>query len=318
MKIKHNVKKFIAATILGIVALSAQARVIEMVLPYAPGGEADKIGQIILPVLRNELAKNNVSVVIAFKPGGGTTIGTNMVAKTEPGKIQMLLNSNSIVQAPIVNNLSDLYNVGKDFRIVGYIGHVPMVMVVNTETNIKTFAEFKAQCQQGKLTYGTGGNGTSSHITSAIISSRAGCDAPSAHHKGLGPMLASLAGNHVNYGTGYPAAVKPLIDSNRLRPILVFDRQRLSAYPDVPTIRDVGIDVQFENWFIIAVNSSATSEDIVMVQKAVTQTLSNPTLIDQLKDSGFKNINARVPSNFLVTEQNDFIKLIKNIKLDVN
>ena len=315
---KHNVKKFIAATILGIVALSAQARVIEMVLPYAPGGEADKIGQIILPILRNELAKNNASVVIVFKPGGGTTIGTNMVAKTEPGKIQMLLNSNSIVQAPIVNNLSDLYNVGKDFRIVGYIGHQPMVMVVNTETNIKTFAEWKAQCQQGKLTYGTGGNGTTSHITSAIISNHAGCDAPSAHHKGFGPMLASLAGNHVNYGTGYQAVFKPLIDSNRLRPILVFDRQRLSAYPDVPTIRDVGIDVHLKNWFIIAVNSSATAEDIAMVQKAVTQTLSNPTLIDQLKDSGFKNINARVPSNFLVTEQNDFIKLIKNMKLDVN
>ena len=302
---------------LGLAALTAQARVIELVLPYAPGGTADKLGQTILPVLRNELAKSNDSAVITFKPGGGTTIGAGIVAKTDPGKIQMLLISNSIVQAPIINQLPNVYNINEDFRVVGYLGHLPMMLVVNTETNIQTFAEFKSQCQQGKLKFGTGGNGTSGHITGAIISDRAGCDAPAAHFKGLGPMLNALAGNHVNYGVDYPSAVKPLIEANKLRPVLIFDRQRLSAYPDVPTIKEVGIDVQLENWFIIAVNSTATAEDIAMIQKAVTQTLSNPGLVEQLKESGFKNINARVPSNFLANEQNNFIKLIKNIKLDV-
>lgn len=316
MTLKINIKKFIIALV-GIVALTAHARVIEMVLPYAPGGTADKLGQTILPLLRSELAKNNVSVVVTFKPGGGTTIGANAVAKTEPGKIQMLLISNSIVQAPIVNNLSDIYDINRDFHIVGYLGHMPMIMVVNTDTNIQNFSEFRNQCRQGKLSYGTGGIGTSGHISSAIISGHAGCNSPAGHFKGMGPMLVSLVGNHVNYGTDYPSSVKPLIDSNKLRPILVFDRQRLAAYPDVPTIKEVGIDVQLENWFIIAVNSTASAEDLALVQNAVAQVLTNQSLVDQLRDLGFKNINAKIPTKFLVAEQNNFVKLIKNIKLDV-
>lgn len=314
---KHNIKKLIATVLLGMVASIAQARVIELVLPYAPGGTADKLAQTILPHLRLELEKSNASPMIVYKPGGGTTIGAGIVAKTEPGKMQMMLISNSIVQAPIINQLPNVYDVNNDFKIVGYLGHLPMIMVVNTETNIQNFLEFRALCRKGKLTYGTGGNGTSGHITSAIISEHAGCDAPSAHFKGLGPMLNALAGNHVNYGSDYPAAVRSLIEANKLRPVLVFDRQRLSAYPDVPTIKEMGIDVQLENWFIMAVNSSATAEDIAMMQKAMSATLSNPTLVDQLKDVGFKNINARIPSNFLVSEQNNFVKLINNIKLDV-
>lgn len=303
--------------LISVVALTVQARVIELVLPYAPGGTADKLGQTILPFLKSELAKNNTSVVVTFKPGGGTTIGANAVAKTESGKIQMLLISNSIVQAPIVNNLPDIYDINKDFHIVGYLGHMPMVMVVNAETNIRNYAEFKSLCRQGKLSYGTGGIGTSGHITSAIIAGYTGCNSPAAHFKGMGPMLVSLMGNHVNYGTDYPASVKPLVESNKLRPILVFDRQRLSAYPDVPAVKEVGIDAQLENWFIIAVNSTADPEDIALIQNAVSQSLNNQLLVDQLKDLGFKNINAKISAKFLVSEQNNFVKLIKNIKLDV-
>jgi tripartite-type tricarboxylate transporter receptor subunit TctC len=316
MIFKKNIIKILVIVATTITTLSVHARVVELTLPFAPGGTADELARIVLPILKNELNKTGIAPVINFKPGGGTTIGTQAVARTEPGKIQMLLTSNSIVQAPIVNNLPGAYDLNKDFQVLGYLGHLPMIMAVSTATDIQNFKEFQTQCRQGKLSYGTGGIGTASHIVTAIISSHAGCDAPAGHHKGLGPMFISLAGNHVNYGTGYLSGMKPLLDSNKLKPILIFGRQRLPEYPDVPTIREVGIDVQLENWFIVAVNSTATPEDRKVFQQAVTNTLASKEIQDRLRELGFKNINAQVPSNFLVVEQNNFIRVIKNVNLD--
>lgn len=313
---KSIIKKILVIVATTLTALSVHARVVELTLPFAPGGTADELAQIILPVLKHELNKTGITPVINFKPGGGTTIGTQAVARTEPGKIQMLLTSNSIVQAPIVNNLPGAYDLNKDFQVLGYLGHLPMIMAVSTGTDIQNFKEFQTQCRQGKLSYGTGGIGTAGHIATAIISSHAGCDAPAGHFKGLGPMFISLAGNHVNYGTGYLTGMKPLFDSNKLRPILIFGRQRLPGYPDVPTIKEVGIDIQLENWFVIAVNSTATAEDRRVFQQAVANTLANKELQDRLRELGFKNINAQISNNFLTTEQNNFIRLIKNVNLD--
>ena len=313
---KNIIRKIIVGFIASLLTLSSNARVVELVLPFAPGGTADELSRIILPVLKNELNKTGITPVINFKPGGGTTIGTQAVAKTEPGKIQMLLTSNSIVQAPIVNNLPGAYDLNKDFQVLGYLGHLPMIMAVSTATDIQNFKEFQTQCRQGKLSYGTGGIGTASHIVTAIISSHAGCDSPAGHHKGLGPMFISLAGNHVNYGTGYLSGMKPLFDSNKLKPILIFGRQRLPEYPDIPTIREVGIDVQLENWFIVAVNSTATPEDRKVFQQAIANTLASKEIQDRLRELGFKNINAQVPNNFLAVEQNNFVRVIKNVNLD--
>jgi len=312
------IKKFVLLGMLIVATFTVNARTIELVLPYAPGGPADRLAQLMLPILKDSLDKNGITPVISFKPGGGTTIGAQAVAKTEPGKIQILLMSNSIVQAPIINKLPNIYNIEQDFRVLGYLGHLPMLMVVNINTNIQNFNEFRKLCQQGKLTYGTGGIGTSGHISTAIISNYLGCDAPAGHFKGLGPMLTALVGNHVNYGTDYPTSMKSFIDSNKLRPILIVDQSRLLDYPNVPTIKEVGIDIKLDNWFIIVANSTASPEDIAIMQQAISKTLSNPILQNQLKEFGFKNINAQVPSNFLSLEQQNFIKLTKQIKFDVN
>lgn len=298
-------------------AVSAQARIIELVVPFAPGGTADELARIILPVLKNELDKSGITPIINFRPGAGTIIATQSVAKTEPGKVQILLTSNSIVQAPIMNNLPNVYDLEKDFHVLGYLGDLPMIMAINTNTGIQNFKEFKNRCQQGKLSYGTSGIGTASHITTAIIASYADCDSPVGHFKGLGPMFIALAGNHVNYGTGYLTGMKQLFDTNKLRPIVVFNKQRLPNYPDVPTLKEVGLDIQLENWFIFAINSTASPEDKKIFQIAITNTLTNKQIQTRFSELGFKNINAPLPTNFLVAEQNAFIKLIKNVKFDV-
>jgi tripartite-type tricarboxylate transporter receptor subunit TctC len=306
-------KYFLTALLIATNAL-ASTKTVELVVPYAPGGTADKFAQIIMPALKAELAKENIMSVIVYRPGAGSVTGIASVAKND--QLQLVITSNSVITAPILNKLPNSYNIAEDLEVVAYLGHLPLIMVTNTASGIRSFADVQQQCRDKKFNYASGGPGTAGHLGSALVFDRLNCNTVHVPYKGMGPMLNALLGNHSPVGSDFVSGVKPLIDDNKLIPLLVLDRNRLDSMPKVPSLTDIGMDDKFDNWFVIMSNRVGSAQQISQVSRAVTTALNNPDILAQLRSQGLRDTGVRKPRNFLIDEQQNLIRFLKNIKID--
>lgn len=292
----------------------ASTKTVELVVPYAPGGTADKFTQIIMPVLKAELAKENITTVIVYRPGAGSVTGIAGVAKND--QPQLVITSNSVITAPILNKLPNSYNIAEDLEVVAYLGHLPLIMVTNTSSGIRSFADIQQQCRDKKFNYASGGPGTAGHLGSALVFNKLNCNAVHVPYKGLGPMLNALLGNHSPVGSDFVSGVKPLIDDNKLIPLLVLDRNRLDSMPNVLSLTDIGMDDKFDNWFVIMSNRVGTTQQMSQINRAVTTAINNSDILTQLRSQGLRDTGVRKPRSFLIDEQQNLIRILKNIKID--
>lgn len=294
----------------------AWAKTVELVVPWSAGGTTDRVAQVMLTHARPEFAKSGISLNIAYRPGAGGLLGANSVAATEPGKMQILLAGNTVISTAIVNPGVATYDVAKDYVMLGYIGHVPMVTVVNTVSGIRNIRDWQSACQRRALTYGTAGTGSNTHISSALMSSMLGCNSIPVPYKGAAPAVTDLLGGHIDYLSDYASGVIPHIESGKFVPLVVLDRVRLPELPAVPSIAELGHkEYNFYNWFALASNATADPTDIVLAQKIFAQVLNSPEAIAQLQEIGIRG-RRTVPADFLVQERQNFQQVLKraNIK----
>lgn len=306
-------KYFLTALILAT-NVCASTKTLELVVPYAPGGTADKFAQVLMPTLKVELAKENIIPVIVYRPGAGSVTGIAGVAKND--QLQLVITSNSVITAPILNKLPNSYNVSEDLEIVAYLGNLPLIMVTNISSGIRNVADVQQQCRDKKFNYASGGPGTAGHLGSALVFDKLNCNAIHVPYKGMGPMLTAILGNHSPVGSDFVSGVKSLIDDNKLIPLLVLDRVRLDSMPKVPSLIDIGIDDKFDNWFVIMSNRAGNAQQISQINRAVTATVNNPDILSQLRSQGLREIGVRKPRDFLTTEQRNLIRILTNIKID--
>ena len=134
-----------------LVATTVWANNIELVVPWSPGGTTDKVAQIVYTQAKPEFAKQGMTLTIVYRPGAGGLLGANTVANVPTGTLQILLAGNTMISTAIVNPGVATYDVAKDFVMLGYIGYVPMVTVVNSNSGIKNISDWKKACQVRKL-----------------------------------------------------------------------------------------------------------------------------------------------------------------------
>lgn len=307
--------KFLLAVLVVSTNALASTKTVELVVPYAAGGTADKFAQIVLPALKTELAKDGMLPVISYRPGGGSVTGITSVVKND--QLQLLITSNSVITAPILNRLTNSYNVSEDLEVMAYLGHISLVMVTSSASDISSFADVASRCRTGKFNYGSGGPGTASHLGSAMVFNRLKCDIVHIPYKGMAPMVTAILGNHNAVGSDFVSGVKGLIDENKLRPLLVLDRTRLDSLPGVPSLADVGLlEARVENWFVIMSNRTANAQQQAQVQRAVTAVVATPEVVQQLRNLGLREIGAKKPTTFLGDEQRNIERILKTVKID--
>lgn len=311
------IKKFKTLITVGLLLANiAWAKTVELVVPWAPGGTTDRVAQVVLTQARPEFAKNGITLNIAYRPGASGLLGANSVAATEPGKMQILLAGNTMISTAIANPGVATYDVEKDYVMLGYIGHVPMVTVVNTASGMRSIKDWRAACQRRSLTYGTAGAGSNTHISSALMSAMLGCAGIAVPYKGAAPAVTDLLGGHIDYLSDYVSGVIQHIDAGKFTPLVVLDRNRLPELPTVPTIVELGHkEYNFYNWFALASNATADPADIVLAQRIFAQVLASPDVALQLQEIGIRG-RRTVPVDFLVQERQSFQQVLKraNIK----
>ena len=221
-------------------AVTYPTRPVRLVVPYAPGGNIDITGRIIGPAMSDALG---VSFVVDNRAGAGGAIGSELVAKALPDGHTLLVASTGSTTglAALYPNLP--YDPVRDFAPIGLVSNVPIVVVVTPGLPARSIKELVAlaKAKPGRLTYGSGGTGTTNHLAAALFEVSAGVKLTHVPYKGMGPATVDLMGGQIDLGFDQLSAAIPFIKSGKTRALALASAARSKALPDLPTLAEAGV-----------------------------------------------------------------------------
>jgi tripartite-type tricarboxylate transporter receptor subunit TctC len=215
-------------------------RPIALVIPFAPGGSTSIVGRGIAEKMSELLGEK---IVIDNRPGAGGTVGTKAVAKSDPDGYTLVLGyTGTLAIGPSLYKKAG-YDPRKDFAPIGMIGNAPNSLVVHPSFPAKSVAELIAYAKQnpGKVSFGSAGAGTASHITGEYFARSAGISLVHIPYKGTGPALVDLIGGHIPMAFAPIPASHANVSAGTLRALAVTSSTRSGLLPDVPTIAEAGV-----------------------------------------------------------------------------
>jgi tripartite-type tricarboxylate transporter receptor subunit TctC len=234
---------------------------IKVVVAYPPGGPTDTVARIVTQGIAQELGQGMIVENVA---GAGGRIGTRDVARAAPDGYTLLLGgTNDIAIAPVLYKNLD-YDPAKDFAPVSAVATDSNAIVVNPEVPVHTLAELASytKANPGKLTAGAT-VGIAPHLLLEFIEVRTGADMVFVPYKGAAPAIADVLGNHIQVNASAKSVLLPLIERGELRALAVSSAERWPELPDVPTLRESGLDgFPTAIWFVL-IAPAATPPDII-------------------------------------------------------
>lgn len=243
---------------------------IEMTVLFPAGTSADITARLLAQGMAKHLGAN---VVVVNRPGAGGAVGYRHVAGQKPDGYAIVWNSNSI---------STTFHSGQlvvDYRAFDAVARALVespFLVVRSEPRWKSMPEFIADAKAGpgKLTVANSGTGSHTHITAAALARAANIQVTDVPY-GAAQVVASVLGGHVDAVVTLPAAVASHIQGGKLRALASLTSARDPALPDVPTARELGIDVSLEAWRGIALPKGAPAAVIGMLEDAIRKTVES-------------------------------------------
>jgi tripartite-type tricarboxylate transporter receptor subunit TctC len=225
---------------LGTAALaqSYPARPIRLIVPFGAGGGTDNLARIIEPLVTRALGQ---PLVIENRPGGGSSIGMDAVAKSAPDGYTLVMSDSSIAVNPSLKPLP--YDAINDFAPVSLLATAPVILVAHPSVPARTLQELVALAKEkpGALNYASGGIGSSTHLGGELLKFVAGIDVRHIPYKGTGPAMNDLIGGHVQVMFSGISSARPHLDAGNLRALAVTGTARNAAVPDVPTFAEAGL-----------------------------------------------------------------------------
>ena len=258
---------------------------ITIVVPYPPGGFNDTLGRVIGKKLSDAWG---VTVLVENKPGAGTTIGTNFVARSAADGYTILVAQFPFAANPFIYK-SLPYDSNKAFMPIVLAGRAPMVLVVNENSKIKTLADLLAVAKKnpGKINYGSSGSGSSEHLAMALFEGMANVSLNQVPYKGSTPLLTDLAGGQVEVAFDVFPMVRPFIQSGRIRPVAIATESRSPLMPDVPTVAEAGLKgYEVSSWHGFMVPAGTSSAIVDKLNKQINLILKQDDVRKIFQDQG--------------------------------
>jgi tripartite-type tricarboxylate transporter receptor subunit TctC len=310
----------VAALMSGLsgVSVHAQAqsfpnRPITLVIPFAPGGSTSIVGRVIADKMSQLLGEG---IVIDNRPGAGGTVGSKMVAKSEPDGYTILLGyTGTLAIGPsLYKNVG--YDPRKDFAPIGMIGNAPSAVVVHPSFPAKSIAELiaYAKANPGKVNFGSAGVGSVNHITGEYFARSAGITLMHIPYKGTGPALTDLLGGHIPMALAPIPAVHANVTAGLLRALAVTGKTRSGLLPDVPTIAEEGLSGFEASLYYGLVAPAGTPRPIIdRLNKELRTALASDEVKKQLGLDGTE-INSGSPedyADFIDKDEKKWAELVK-------
>jgi tripartite-type tricarboxylate transporter receptor subunit TctC len=272
-----------AASILsrGAAAQSYPSRPVRLVVGLAAGGAVDILARLVGEWLSRRLGQ---PVVIENRPGGGGSVGAEMVLRSPADGYTLFM----AASANVINTQGDKVNFVRDSTAVAMVGQEPIILSVNPSLPVKTLAEFiaYAKTNPGKLSMASPGNGTVPHIAGELFKLMAGVDMVHVPYRGGAPALTDLMGGQVQVAFMGPAASLSFIKAGKIRALAVTSETRAPALPDIPAADEVVSGYEASQWFGI-VAPKGTAPDIVdRLNAEINAGLADPPLQARLVELG--------------------------------
>ncbi len=254
---------------------------VRVVVPWPPGGGTDNVARLVTQKMAGSLPQ---PIIIDNKPGAGGNIGIEFASRAPAdGYTFVVSTAGAAINHTLTKNLP--FNILKDFEPVVLLAVNQGVLVVNPALPVASVKEFiaHAKANAGKLTYGSNGNGSATHLWAELFEMKAGVDLMHVPYKGAAPALTDLLGGRIDAMFADMAAVLPHIRDGKLRALGVGATARFQGLPDVPTISEAGVPGYLARSMTgLLVPTGTPKEAIAAMNAAAVKALGDPDVRQRL------------------------------------
>jgi tripartite-type tricarboxylate transporter receptor subunit TctC len=291
-----------AACLLGLPAPAAQAenypsRAITLVVPFAAGGLSDVPARVLAAVMQERMG---ASVVVENKTGGSGVIGASHVMRSDPDGYTILVNALADVQN--LHYIPVNYDAVSDFALIGKVTEgPPLVLIIDAKLPYKTLAELiaDARANPNKLSFGTSGPASSPVIALTQLNAAAGTKIQDVPYRGSGQAASSVVTGAIQGTFTFYTSAKPLVDGGQARALAVASAERLTGWPDVPTMDELGFPGFDHRGFVGLAAPLKTPPQIVMLlNKHLNEAIRTDAFKIRMEALGMTIPNDNTPEKF--------------------
>ena len=298
-----------------VVAQTYPVRTVRMVLPFPPGGPTDLLGRSIAQKLSEQMGQQ---VVPENRPGAGGNLGLELAAKSPPDGYTMVLTSSIIALAPAL--YAKLNYQQKDLAPISLIAEIRNILVVHPSVPAKNVKELitLARNSPGKLNYGSGGVGTTTHLTPELIMSITKTRMMHVPYKGSGLALIALVGGHIDVLIMAVPAAAEQVKAGKARGLLILSTERTSVLPDVRSAKEEGVeDYIVRLWYGILAPAGTPANLIGRLNSEIVKAINSPDLRKRLEDGGVEPLTSTPEefAKFIAVETPRYAKIVKDANI---
>lgn len=306
----------------GIGAADAQsypAKPVRLILPFPPGGPSDILGRALSQKISEQWGQQ---MITDNRPGAGGNLGLELTAKAPPDGYTLVLSSPLISISPSLYSKLN-YDPQKDLTPVSLVAQIQNVLLVHPSVPAKNLKELiaVAKKQPGKLNYGSGGVGTTTHLAPELMQSLTGTKLVHVPFKGSGLALIGLISGQVDVLVMAVPAAQGQVDAGKARPLAIFSDKRATPMPNVPTAKEAGVDgLVVDIWYGILAPHGTAAPIVTRLNTEINKALASPDLKEKLLSVGVQPLGTTPEQfgTFIRTEATRYAKIIKaaGIKAD--
>ena len=311
----------VAAAMCGAALMSAAAigqtypaRPVRLVVPFAPGGGTDVIARMVAQHLSKGLGSN---VLVENRAGAGGTIGSEAVAKAAPDGYTLLMGTNAtLALAPgLYPKLG--YDPVRDFLPVALVATGPSILVAHPQLPVADTAAFiaYAKANPGKLNYGSAGNGSMAHVSTALFNQMNGSQSTHIPFKGGAMAVQELVAGRLQFMIAGPVETVPLVQSGHLRALAVTTAGRFAGLPALPPLADNLTGYDITNWYGVVAPAGTPAESVALLARHVRDMLAQKEVQDLLLKQGVaaKSMDGAALRDFIRDEVQKWTRAVRQM-----
>jgi tripartite-type tricarboxylate transporter receptor subunit TctC len=267
------------------------ARPVKLVVGFTPGGGVDIAARTLAPKLSELIGQ---PVIVENKPGAGTNIANEFVAKSAADGTTLLVTTSAVaINMSLYRNLA--FDTLRDFVGISIFSESPNILVVNSKLaaqNLKEFVAY-AKANPGKLNYSSAGSGTTQHLSAELFKLKTGLAIVHVPYKGTAPSLTSLIAGETDLTFANIPAILQHVKSGRLRPLASTGAKRFALMADVPTMKEAGVDgVEVTVWYGVLAPAALPREMVAGLSGAVAKAAHDPEMKKRLAEQGAEPVGS--------------------------